>query len=708
MTKSNMPDFQASTKALAQKFRTFYEQYYLVRDWLNFSEGQIRVIDRIKPLIDRLEQPEFPVAFLGSFSAGKSTIINAFLGRDLLPENTKVSTAIPTIIRSGANDGAVVHFLNRDERIELFNLWTKEISVKLKIDLPILSHADVPKVLVAEINKMVQNLGDCEQNIGKELSDLKKLANKWEEHAYPKNIQLSELSIYVTEKFPESFLINRVEAVVTGIEIPQGMVLVDLPGLNVANPIHQNITKNYVEKEAKAFIVCLKPDHLMEGDEIRLLDEINQKSPQILKRAFWLINKWEQQDDTQRQQIRANFAEIVQSHGFEISEDRRFEVSALNYLLVKAIANRSIDNSSQLKDRVTNLEKLGIKVSNIKQDSVEQIIGEHQVLKNYSLFEKSLKQYLAGPALIEFIGGAQQELSKLLSILLPELERLANYYDDSESSEEDLQIGLIVKNLEAIKGVLNTHIEALLEEVRINNFTAEPCWNNVTLQDIQSRLSPEVRNQRLESIFSAMATGADVDVFFSSLPGEMNRRLGISKLLREKLREQVGDNYILAMIDSFFLRLDAEVQLPEDFLQELRQLLGTAIVYSRIDGLADALFYEYGRTIDQIGMKELSEIKPDENTGLKPSFISVALEIYEKGLQTFLLELAPRVNQVARRAAKNFVEINFLEIGPLFEKHIPAFSASIRKNISFDETLKLEQLKQTTIKEALNVLNELK
>ena len=38
----------------------------------------------------RLRYPDLTVAFVSGFSAGKSSLINAFLGRYLLPESTKV------------------------------------------------------------------------------------------------------------------------------------------------------------------------------------------------------------------------------------------------------------------------------------------------------------------------------------------------------------------------------------------------------------------------------------------------------------------------------------------------------------------------------------------------------------------------------------------------------------------------------------------
>src|SRR5258705_11984507 len=76
--------------------------------------------------ISRLRNPNLTIAFVGGFSAGKSSLVNAFLGRYLLPESTKVTTAVPTFVRSGpAEESAPLHYLNQaeaKERGELY-LW---------------------------------------------------------------------------------------------------------------------------------------------------------------------------------------------------------------------------------------------------------------------------------------------------------------------------------------------------------------------------------------------------------------------------------------------------------------------------------------------------------------------------------------------------------------------------------------------------------
>lgn len=68
---------------------------------LNRSEG---FSEELKSLRRRMEDDVFRIAVVGAFSSGKSTFINAILGRDLLSHATKETTAVLTRIINVAED----------------------------------------------------------------------------------------------------------------------------------------------------------------------------------------------------------------------------------------------------------------------------------------------------------------------------------------------------------------------------------------------------------------------------------------------------------------------------------------------------------------------------------------------------------------------------------------------------------------------------
>ena len=56
---------------------------------------------RLDELEKRLAQGRFHLAVLGQVKRGKSTLINALLGEDILPSSVVPLTALPTFIRYG-------------------------------------------------------------------------------------------------------------------------------------------------------------------------------------------------------------------------------------------------------------------------------------------------------------------------------------------------------------------------------------------------------------------------------------------------------------------------------------------------------------------------------------------------------------------------------------------------------------------------------
>ena len=58
---------------------------------------------------------------------------------------------------------------------------------------------------------------------------------------------------------------------VENLNIADGIVLVDLPGLGVDNKRHEEFTQDYIKEKAKAFVVCINPFNVLQGKEIEFL-----------------------------------------------------------------------------------------------------------------------------------------------------------------------------------------------------------------------------------------------------------------------------------------------------------------------------------------------------------------------------------------------------------------------------------------------------
>lgn len=57
----------------------------------------------LSQLVEQIESPAYEMAFFGRVSAGKSSLLNRMIGRDLLPTGVTPVTAVPTRIKNGQN-----------------------------------------------------------------------------------------------------------------------------------------------------------------------------------------------------------------------------------------------------------------------------------------------------------------------------------------------------------------------------------------------------------------------------------------------------------------------------------------------------------------------------------------------------------------------------------------------------------------------------
>jgi GTP-binding protein EngB required for normal cell division len=57
----------------------------------------------LSQLVEKMESPAYEMAFFGRVSAGKSSLLNQIIGRDLLPTGVTPVTAVPTRIKNGRN-----------------------------------------------------------------------------------------------------------------------------------------------------------------------------------------------------------------------------------------------------------------------------------------------------------------------------------------------------------------------------------------------------------------------------------------------------------------------------------------------------------------------------------------------------------------------------------------------------------------------------
>lgn len=184
--------------------------------------------DALLELEQRLESGLFRLAVLGQFKRGKSTLINALLGSDLLPTDILPLTAVPTFIKYGTKLRICVSF--KDGRND-----------------------------------------SC-----------------YDDHGQGRDSLESFLAQYVTEKGnPDNrYQVSRVTIAYPASILNQGVVLIDTPGIGSTYQ-HNTEVAYQVLPQCDAALFLVSPDPPITAVELEYLRDIREQLP----RTFFLLNK---------------------------------------------------------------------------------------------------------------------------------------------------------------------------------------------------------------------------------------------------------------------------------------------------------------------------------------------------------------------------------------------------------------------------------
>ena len=222
-----------------------------------------RIMTRIGNFIDRCKEPEFHIAFVGTIKAGKSTLINALLGRNLASTSVTPETAVLTKFRSSVGDYIKVTFYTTDEWAQL---WAS-----------ISNNADI-------FRQEYETLGAENEK------------DKWLNHPVihqkVNNAAIeTEIERWTSSKHVEHYFVKEVEIGLSDFNMPPQVVFVDTPGLDDAVRYRSDVTRNYIDR-ANAVFACVRSDALT-GNELNILYRIFSNSSDNPEKIFVLGTQWD-------------------------------------------------------------------------------------------------------------------------------------------------------------------------------------------------------------------------------------------------------------------------------------------------------------------------------------------------------------------------------------------------------------------------------
>jgi GTP-binding protein EngB required for normal cell division len=702
MPEALVSQSENKTAATTKHFVDFFGVYDDVLPYLNLDEITKAYIEKKRSWISRLEQEDFPVAFLGSFSAGKSTIINAILGREVLPEATQSTTAFPTILRKGQENQVFLYYIDEDTKSNLWDQLCAEIGLKIDKNLAKQPQENYP----AHLERIKKTVSEYEKTSGKidskPLTTLEQLFQGWGKDKYKtlKNpFQLADLKKYV-EGHEDSLFIDRIEVHLKDINIPSDIILVDLPGLAVANPRHVQFTKEYIQDKAKAFVVCMKPKQLLEGQEIEFLEETNRANPTILQRSFWVINQWDTLNEHQRYEEEQNFDQKIQQYNFIISRDRFFKISALNYLLLACLSNGTLDKTEKLKNQISNLNLTRITATDaasISSNEAQQLLN-HEEVRAFSDFNTALFSYLNTEAKDEFVTNAKSELLQVVGLLNKFLDPLYDQYNESADIATEIRAVEVSKRLDRFISSLRGKINHFAAQVRDSG--KSDLWRDIDTIQIEKEIDARISRVSREDLKDRLQAGIDVEGILSRLPAEVEQKIGLTLLLREKLVSVIEDFFVQRLSRLLLELKDVNKEyLPDAVLEMLEDKLGKRDIAMRLNGLADSLFFTYGDELDRIGLS----LKDCEGNTLEKR-IGSALEKYKTELIKFTRGLVADLNKYVRRSVKNHAEYLEKDLLKLLDEQRERIITQIAQKINVSEAIAFEEQRRNIVKKSRSIL----
>lgn len=261
----------------------------------------------IKTSRDKAIDPRFEIVFAGTYSAGKSMLINALLGQDLLYSSTGHATGIECYIEYAKS--------SEEERVELTFLSILELQEEVKdrsekLELNLVDVDITQEMVIQKLKQQCQKITGDHKGSGKtekegEADGLLALLEGFEDNR--KYIDSSNNKTYGMEELglsnkkahdyarrgKNSAVLKRIKYYCHYPLLEDGNVLVDLPGIDAPVRRDAELTYRKVEDTNTSAVICvMKADQ--EGEamqaEQKLIEAIRENSG-IGDRVFYVFNR---------------------------------------------------------------------------------------------------------------------------------------------------------------------------------------------------------------------------------------------------------------------------------------------------------------------------------------------------------------------------------------------------------------------------------
>lgn len=352
-------------------------------------------IEQLQGERSKISRKEVVLAIVGTMKAGKSTTINAIVGKEILPNRDRPMTSIPTLIRHVPGKTVPELHLTHLAPIEqLLVALTKTAQT-----------ADGEKLILA-----IQHDED-----NKHLLDIMHSSDAWcgpdhygekEIFEFLKNINdLVRLATLLNAEFPfaaysevDDLPVIEVEfSHLTGMDASQGtLTLLDTPGPNEAGQSHlQTMMRDQLQKASAVLAVMDYTQMKSEADD-KVRQEINDIAEVTAGRLFILVNKFDQKNrnGSSEEMVKLSVPAMLRSGA--ITSDRVYPGSA-NHAFLANRARTLLNEEESLPEDAGWVEDFlivafGRAWKKIPLNDKESILENADELWQESMFEQLISE----------------------------------------------------------------------------------------------------------------------------------------------------------------------------------------------------------------------------------------------------------------------------------------------------------------------------
>lgn len=416
-----------------------------------------RLDKQLRTFLEKCMNPEFHIALVGAIKAGKSSLINAILGEELAStEVTPETAALTKFRRSSGKDYIRVSFYSVDEWGALWESASGEEDSKFMQEYRQLQAGNEKEQWVGREAVYVE----CETT-----DVLKETIHKW-----------------TSSQSATHYFVKEVEVGLNRFPLPEGVVLVDTPGLNDAVAYRSDITKDYIDR-ANAVLVCVKADNLT-GSELSTIcgvfsnarynpekvyivatqqDSLNDPREDWKKQsAVWISYLKDKSCYGDEQLARKNliptsgYFYTLLTHLEHLTSARQFQLYA-SAMKLKCMPDAIVEKQEELLD-FTGISRLKRKIN-------QEIVRKYRDL----LLEDIKSNYdVCKEAISEVLQNIRENQEKLIHLSTQSLDEIAAAQKENEkklaearSDQEELE-----ELVEEIRKQTGTRTTQLIEAIR--------------------------------------------------------------------------------------------------------------------------------------------------------------------------------------------------------------------------------------------------